>query len=145
MEGVQRLYGGQIVTSTNSNTSGRQTRDSNKWALMFGLCVGIAGGFLVISGKAGKGVAGTLCALAIGVAISTTWGLRKNIWYWVTVGLIIALHLPLVLFIPWPNVIVPSEIRLLFPIGAVDGLFVVGVISLIERFMSRRRNRGSEN
>ena len=62
-----------------------------------------------------------------------------------TVGLIIALHLPLVLFIPWPNVIVPSEIRLLFPIGAVDGLFVVGVISLIERFMSRRRNRGSEN
>lgn len=129
---------------TSTNTGEQQTRDSNKWALMFGLCVGIAGGFLVISGKAGKGVAGTLCALAIGAAVSTTWGLRKNAWYWVTVGSIIALHLPLVLFIPWPNVIVPNEIRLLFPIGAVDGLIVVGVISLIERFMSRRGNPGSE-
>jgi hypothetical protein len=131
------------MDSTNTNEPDNQLSD--KWALMFGLCLGIAGGFLVISGKAGKGVAGTLCALAIGAAISTTWGLRKNAWYWVTVGSIIALHLPLVLFIPRPNVIVPSEIRLLFPIGAVDGLIVVGVISLIERFMSRRGKLGSEN
>jgi hypothetical protein len=131
------------MESTNKNEPDNQF--STKWALMFVLCVGIAGAFLVVSGKAGKGVAGTLCALAIGVAVSTTWGLRKNAWYWVTVGSIIALHLPLILLIPWPNVIVPGEIRLLSPIAAVDCLIEVGVISLVERFMSRRGKLGSEN
>jgi hypothetical protein len=56
-------------------------------------------------------------------------------WFWVTDILVLAVHVPLVLMIQWPNVWI-SKFTLL-PIGIADLLITVGIVRFVQKFIVR--------
>ena len=56
-------------------------------------------------------------------AIKLHWDLRKHIWFWVIIAIILALHVPLVFMIRWPqgSAIVRGPA---FVVGIVDFIII---------------------
>jgi hypothetical protein len=75
------------------------------------------------------GISLAMNTLAVGIC----WDLRRRVWFWCVIVLILALHVPLVLRIQWPHVWVPKVA--LLPIGLADLLFTVGVVRFVEKFL----------
>ncbi len=51
-----------------------------------------------------------LCAGAvIIITIAIRWKLRGHVWFWVTMAFLAALHVPLILFIPWTQKWIPPS------------------------------------
>jgi uncharacterized membrane protein (DUF485 family) len=73
--------------------------------------------------------------VAIGFAIRAYWELRGRLWFWITISLFIAEHLILILRIPWRSGWVPAPVTMAFCV--FDLAIILGVISLIERWMNR--------
>jgi len=48
------------------------------------------------------------CSLAIIIAIAMRWELRRHVWFWITMAVIVALHIPLILFVPWTTKWIPA-------------------------------------
>lgn len=46
-------------------------------------------------------------AAVIGIAIAMRWNLRRHLWFWSTMAAIAALHIPLILYVPWTTKSVP--------------------------------------
>ena len=44
----------------------------------------------------------------LGFAIATKWKFRRHAWFWITMIVIAALHVPLILFVPWGTRWVPA-------------------------------------
>lgn len=80
-----------------TDTNEPDKKSSNKWALIKVLCIGIVFVLFMMWGYPGKGMVTALFAFGIWGAVYVSWGLRKYVWYWVTVGSMIALHLTLIL------------------------------------------------
>ena len=59
------------------------------------------------------------------------WDLKNYAWFWITLVVMIALHVPLVLLIPWTSRSYPGIT--LLPIAAVDYVIVYGCIKLTEK------------
>ncbi len=83
-------------------------------------------------------------SLALGVAVlavAIRWDLRKHVWFWATVVVLYALHLPLILKFRWPDRrIPPLEIM---PFALADLLITLGCIWLVEKLataVTRRTN-----
>ncbi|SRR5579871_5793771 len=70
---------------------------------------------------------------AIAFAVRGRWDLRRNWWFWVTISLIISLHLALIWFIPWKAGWVPVPVTLFAAVADLALLF--GVISFVEKVM----------
>lgn len=43
--------------------------------------------------------------LTFGFTIAVKWHLRRSAWFWVVMGALAALHVPLILFLPWSKLI----------------------------------------
>lgn len=69
----------------------------------------------------------------VGLAITMRWKLRKHVWFWITITLLAALHLPLILFVPWTTKWIPAI--LLAPIGIADLYAMLWVISVLGKRM----------
>jgi hypothetical protein len=69
----------------------------------------------------------------IGLAITMRWKLRKHVWFWITMTILAALHLPLILFIPWTTRWIPAI--LIAPVGIADLYAMLWVISVVGKFM----------
>ena len=81
---------------------------------------------------------GAVIVLAVIIlAIKHRWHLRKYLWFWAVIGLILTLHLPLVRMIRWPQGNVPTLFYTM-PFGIADYLVISGVLGLAERFLSKR-------
>ncbi len=86
-------------------------------------------------GKTDMGLnAGVLISIFI-VAIRVRWDLRKRIWFWVILALVLAAHIPLLLFVPWPDSWIPG--LALLPIGVVDMSIILGAVAGIEKIIER--------
>jgi hypothetical protein len=76
----------------------------------------------------------TLCSIAVvAIAIAMRWQLRRYVWFWLTMSVITALHVALILLVPWTNRWVPAT--LVIPIGIADlygTLWVISVVRTIE-------------
>src|SRR6266700_7473154 len=44
----------------------------------------------------------------LGLAIAVKWKLRRQVWFWITIAILAALHVPLILFVPWTTRWVPA-------------------------------------
>jgi hypothetical protein len=86
-------------------------------------------------GDAGKGRAAAIATGAIMLAVGGRSSLKSQRWFWVTLTIIIAVHVLLVLLIPWTSKSYPGPI--LLPFGALDYFIVWGCIKLVEKAMSR--------
>jgi hypothetical protein len=67
------------------------------------------------------------------IAIRIRWDLRTQIWFWVVIAFVLALHVPLFLLIQWPHVWVPGVV--LLPVGLADVLIILGAVRFVERFI----------
>jgi hypothetical protein len=66
------------------------------------------------------------------LAIKLRWHLRKHLWFWSVMGFILALHLPLVRLVRWPQGNTPTLFYAM-PFGIADFLIISGALGLAER------------
>jgi hypothetical protein len=86
-------------------------------------------------GGSAKGRVASICAAMIVTTVWMRWGLRKRLWFWVTIAIMAFLHLPLVLLPPWTNNSYPGIV--LLPGALLDLAIVYGSIKLAEKVMKR--------
>ena len=87
-------------------------------------------------GKADMGLA-VLIVLGVKIgAIKIRWDLRKHVWFWAIIAVILALHVPLLFMIRWPQGNVPTLFYTL-PFGLIDFLIISGILELAEKLLSR--------
>jgi ABC-type Co2+ transport system permease subunit len=85
-------------------------------------------------GKTNMGLNVFICLFINLFAIKVYWkSLRKHVWFWCVIVFILALHVPVILRVQWPHEWVPAIA--LLPIGVVDFLIYVGVISFVQKFL----------
>ncbi len=81
-------------------------------------------------GDSGRGRAAWVSAISTATAARFVWDLKKHAWFWVTIAMIVILHVPLILFVPWGNQNL-SYIALL-PLALLDFGITYGIIRLVE-------------
>lgn len=109
---------------------------SKKWLLVVIFCGAIP--FLLFAfllGDPGRGRAAAICTAVIMYAVRGNWDLRKYTWFRVTLTIIIALHVLLILLIPWSSKSYPG--LTLFPVAVLDYVIVWGSIKLAEKMTKR--------
>jgi hypothetical protein len=87
-------------------------------------------------GNVDLGLTAVIVLGAIVIAIKIRWNLRKHVWFWATIILILALHVPLVFIVRWPQGKVPM-IAYTMPFGIADFLVILGALGLAERLFSK--------
>jgi hypothetical protein len=73
-----------------------------------------------------------ICSVAaIGMTIRGYWESLGKLWFWGTITIIAALHLFMILRVPWKAGRVP--VQFLIPICIVDFAIVLGIVGLVEK------------
>jgi len=70
------------------------------------------------------------------LAIRVRWDLRKHIWFWAIIVVLLLLHIPLLFIFRWPHGFhgwLPAIGTL--PIGLADLLIILGAVRLVEKFI----------
>ena len=66
------------------------------------------------------------CAGMLAFAIALKWKLRKHARFWIAVIIIAALHVPLLLFVPWTTSWVPAV-----ALAAIDSVDLIVILSIL--------------
>jgi hypothetical protein len=74
-----------------------------------------------------------ISAAMVVIAIAMRWRLKRHVWFWVTMIVFAALHVPLILFVPWTTKWVPA--LAIIPIGIADLFIMLWVLSVVGKFM----------
>ena len=70
------------------------------------------------------------------LAIKVRWDLRRRFWFWAVIVLVLALHVPLLFLVRWPQGYhgwLPAIGTL--PIGIADVLIILGAVRFVEKFI----------
>ena len=70
------------------------------------------------------------------LAIKVRWDLRRRFWFWTVVVVVLALHVPLLFLVRWPQGYhgwLPAIGTL--PIGIADVLIILGAVRFVEKFI----------
>lgn len=87
-------------------------------------------------GNADMGLSACIVLGLVILAIKIRWNLRKHIWFWAIIAVTLALHIPLVLVVRWPQGNLPTLLYTM-PIGIADFLIILGAVGLAERVFSK--------
>jgi len=82
-------------------------------------------------GEPGTGRAAWICSGMIFIAVKMRWKFKARPLFWITVVGLSALHVPLILFVPWTNRWIPAIAIL--PLGVADLVLILSAISLVMR------------
>jgi hypothetical protein len=69
----------------------------------------------------------------LGFMLALKWKLGRHAWFWITMTVIAALHVPLILFVPWGTKWVPA-----LAIAAIDSLdfcLILWILSVVGKFV----------
>jgi hypothetical protein len=69
----------------------------------------------------------------LGIAIAMRWKLRRHVWFWITMAVIAALHVPLILFIHWTTKWVPAFVTT--PFAVADLFVILLILSWVGKFI----------
>jgi len=94
--------------------------------------------------NADAGLAACIVSGLILFAIKLRWHLRKHIWFWAVIVVILALHIPLVFMVRRPQGNVPTLFYTM-PIGIADFLIISGALRLAEKLFSTGSSSNGEN
>ena len=97
----------------------------------------------VYLGKADMGLTVCITLGIIAVAIKIRWKLRKYVWFWATIILILALHIPLFYLVRWPQGNFPT-IAYTLPIGIADFFIILGAVGLAEKVFAKGSSSDDE-
>ncbi len=85
-------------------------------------------------GKCDLGMNICFCLFVNAIVVRTRWELKKYVWFWVVIVTVVAMELPIVFTVKWPEHQWVPAVALL-PIALAGYLFAMGVIKLAEHFM----------
>ena len=71
----------------------------------------------------------------VAIAIALRWKLRRHVWFWISMTFFVALHLPLILFIPWTTKWIPAFV--IVPFGIADLYAMLWILSVVGKFVER--------
>jgi hypothetical protein len=74
-----------------------------------------------------------ISAAMIVLAIVMRWKLKRHVWFWITMAFLAAVHLPLILFVPWTTKWIPAFV--IAPVGIADLYVMLWVLSIVGKFM----------
>jgi hypothetical protein len=66
------------------------------------------------------------CFAVLGLIVVLKWNLKRHLWFWITITIIAALHVALILFIPWTTKWVPA-----LAIAAVDSMDFILILATL--------------
>jgi len=69
----------------------------------------------------------------LGLAIGVKWSLRRNAWFWITMGAIAALHALLILAVPWTDKWVPAAAYA--GAASLDLVVILLVLAIVEKLV----------
>ena len=69
------------------------------------------------------------------IAVAMRWKLKGLMWFWITMASLAALHVPLILFIPWTTKWIP--VLVIIPFGIADLYAMLWVVSVVEKVMRK--------
>lgn len=72
-------------------------------------------------------------AAVLGTTIVTKWRLRAFAWFWSTMALLAALHILLILYVPWTSNWVPAVVSA--AVASLDAIMMLSVVDAIARLM----------
>ena len=125
------MHGGELVNQTESkNPFDRLSKKSALVALLCGISIFVIFAYL---GDPAKGRPAAICVAMTVLVVWMRWDLRKRVWFWITITILVLLHVPLVLLIPWSNRNYPGVV--LLPQALLDFSVVYGCIKLVEKAM----------
>jgi hypothetical protein len=78
------------------------------------------------------------CVAMLGFAVAVKWKLRRHVWFWITMTIFVALHVPLILFVPWTTMWVPAIA--IAAIDSADLIAMLAILSVVEKFIQRPEN-----
>lgn len=128
------MHEGTMMAAPNDNQAGDMF--SRKWLLLVIVCGAIP--FLLFAfllNEPGRGRAAAIATAVIMYAVKGRWNLREYTWFWVVLTIIVALHVLLVLLVPWTSKSYPG--LLLFPVAVADFAIVWGCFKLAEKVTKR--------
>ena len=83
------------------------------------------------------------CVAVLAFAIAVKWKLRRHTWFWGTMTILAALHVPLVLFVPWTTKWFPAIA--IAAIDSADLIVILAILSAVGKFMGAPENLGKMN
>ena len=78
----------------------------------------------------------------VSAAARFSWDLKDRVWYWITIAVIVLLHVPIILLIPWPYERW-SYIQFL-PFALPDFALDYGIIRLVEKIIEGNRKADAQ-
>jgi ABC-type multidrug transport system permease subunit len=69
----------------------------------------------------------------LGFVIAVKRKLRRHGWFWGTMAILAALHVPLILFVPWTTKWVPA--LAIAGIGSADVCLMLAILAVVAKFM----------
>jgi len=73
--------------------------------------------------------------IMIVTAIAMKRELRRRVWFWITITIIMVLHVLLILFVPWTTDWVPAIVMI--PFGIADLYAMLAILSGVGKFVER--------
>lgn len=73
----------------------------------------------------------------LGVAIAIKWKLREHVWFWITMAIFAALHVLLILLVPWTAKWIPALV--VIPIAIADVYVMLWVVSVVRKFIGEQK------
>ena len=107
-------------------------RLTTKTAFVVMLC-GVAVFFSIPNPAMGRAAAISITMIV--TAVWMRWDLRKRIWFWATIAVLVLLHVPIILLVPWSNVNYPGVV--LLPQALLELAVAYGCVKVVERAMKR--------
>lgn len=118
---------------------------AKKWRLRWrgGLCVFI-GSLLIFwlfayFGRFDLARPSLFAAGIIAFTVGIKWKLRQNAWFWITITIIVALHVALISYLSWTTSWVPAAVSA--GICTVDFFVMLTILDAVETFLQRREKR----
>ena len=90
---------------------------------------------LLFRGNPGRALAAWVFSGALVMSIKFFWGRRRHLWFWLTVAVLTALHVMLVVYVPWPGIHTTIGGPALVPFGLLDVAIMCGCFKLVEKVM----------
>jgi hypothetical protein len=94
--------------------------------------------------NAEAGLAASIVSVAILFAIKIRWNLRKHVWFWAIIAIILALHVPLVFMARLPQGNTPTLFYTM-PLGIADFLIISGALGTAEKLFLKNASAGEED
>jgi hypothetical protein len=69
----------------------------------------------------------------VAIAIALRWKLRQHLWFWITMTILAAVHVPLIFLLPLTTKWIPAIV--IAPVGVADLCLMLWVLSVVGKFL----------